>query len=302
MAKSKTGLFALGFFVFAALFIIIAFVSPYWLVTDGKLKNPKFLKIGLWEVCFNGFEEIHHWYDTVFSGCWWIFEEEYYIIHDILLPGFFIATQFFFTISMCCVILSLFLSYLYMKKDRDDDKYLTLLVTLGTVLVIGGFSGIISVVTFGARGDGRDWMPNWEHNDLGWAFAMGVIGVVFLFPADGLRVTNVSLYGSRRGHGVAGVTADLLLPIVVAKMVSDSVVVLKAPSCETVISRKEVTKRNHEILTAAPRIHRRRDCLRPPYLGVGRQSDEYLPHIDINRYPKQRIATSVSRARSGSKR
>jgi hypothetical protein len=44
--KSKTGLFALGFFIFASLFVIIAFVSPYWLVTDGKLKNPKFLKIG----------------------------------------------------------------------------------------------------------------------------------------------------------------------------------------------------------------------------------------------------------------
>ena len=46
MVKSKTGLFALGFFVFASLFIIIAFVSPYWLVTDGKLRNPKFIKIG----------------------------------------------------------------------------------------------------------------------------------------------------------------------------------------------------------------------------------------------------------------
>lgn len=46
MTKSKTGYFALGFFAFAALFIIIAFGSPYWLVTDGKLKDSKFLKIG----------------------------------------------------------------------------------------------------------------------------------------------------------------------------------------------------------------------------------------------------------------
>lgn len=46
MTKSKTGLFALGFFTFASLFTIVAFVSPYWLVTDGKLKDPKFLKIG----------------------------------------------------------------------------------------------------------------------------------------------------------------------------------------------------------------------------------------------------------------
>ncbi|KAI8429909.1 hypothetical protein MSG28_000385 [Choristoneura fumiferana] len=110
---------------------------PYWLVTDGKLKNPKFIQIGLWMVCFNGFEEVHHWYDTVFTGCWWIFEEEYYIIHDTLLPGFFIATQFFFTISLCCVLASIFMTYLYLQKDKDDDNYLTLLVTLGTTLVIG---------------------------------------------------------------------------------------------------------------------------------------------------------------------
>lgn len=44
--KSKTGLFALGFYCFASLFILLAFVSPYWLVADGKLKNPKFIKIG----------------------------------------------------------------------------------------------------------------------------------------------------------------------------------------------------------------------------------------------------------------
>lgn len=93
---------------------------------------------GLWEVCFNGFEEVHHWYDTIFTGCWWIFEEEYYIIHDILLPGFFIATQFFFTITMTCVLAAIFLTYLYLKKDKDDEHYVTLLLTLGTILVIGG--------------------------------------------------------------------------------------------------------------------------------------------------------------------
>lgn len=44
--KSKTGSFALLFFSVAFLFILVSFVSPYWLVTDGKLKNPKFVKIG----------------------------------------------------------------------------------------------------------------------------------------------------------------------------------------------------------------------------------------------------------------
>lgn len=29
-------------------------------------------------------------------------------------------------------------------------------------------------------------MPNWEHNDIGWAFALACIGVVFLLPSGAL--------------------------------------------------------------------------------------------------------------------
>lgn len=42
-------------------------------------------------------------------------------------------------------------------------------------------SGTIAVIIFGARGDGRDWMQNWEHNDISWAYAMAVMGVLFLY-------------------------------------------------------------------------------------------------------------------------
>lgn len=37
---------AISFTVVALILIFIAFVSPYWLVFDGKLKNPKFLNLG----------------------------------------------------------------------------------------------------------------------------------------------------------------------------------------------------------------------------------------------------------------
>lgn len=67
-------------------------------------------------------------------------------------------------------------------------------------VIILGISGIISVVTFGARGDGRDWMPNWEHNDLGWAFALGVIGVIFLLPAGILFLIEARVRKYKRLH------------------------------------------------------------------------------------------------------
>ena len=46
MGKSKTGKIATLCTAVAFLFVFIAFVSPNWLETDGKLESPKFLKIG----------------------------------------------------------------------------------------------------------------------------------------------------------------------------------------------------------------------------------------------------------------
>lgn len=45
-ASTKTGKYAVGFTFVGFIFVLIAFVSPYWLQTDGKLVNPKFLKLG----------------------------------------------------------------------------------------------------------------------------------------------------------------------------------------------------------------------------------------------------------------
>ena len=45
-ASNKTGKFAVGFTAFAFVFILIAFCSPYWLVTDGELDKPKFINLG----------------------------------------------------------------------------------------------------------------------------------------------------------------------------------------------------------------------------------------------------------------
>ena len=45
-ASTKTGRFAVGFTIVAFIFILTAFVSPYWLQTDGKLDKPKFYNLG----------------------------------------------------------------------------------------------------------------------------------------------------------------------------------------------------------------------------------------------------------------
>ncbi|XP_014289088.1 uncharacterized protein kune [Halyomorpha halys] len=178
MAKSRSGLISTGIAVLSFLLIIIAFSTPYWLETDEKLSKPKFRRIGLWEVCFVEFKEPHFWYDTTYGSCWWIFEEEFYIIFDFLLPGWFVCVQFFFTLCFTLHLIALGCVSLYMICSRENYRFIHLLVFLGGTLNVAAFSGTIAVYIFGLYGDGRDWMPNWEHNNIGWSYALAVIGVI----------------------------------------------------------------------------------------------------------------------------
>lgn len=45
-ALTKTGKFAVGFTFLGVLFVLSSMVSPYWLVSDGVLANPKFTNLG----------------------------------------------------------------------------------------------------------------------------------------------------------------------------------------------------------------------------------------------------------------
>lgn len=182
-ASNRSTRVALGISAFSLILFVIAFATPYWLVTDGRLQNPRFTNLGLWEVCFNNFQDIHRFYDTRFTGCLWVFEEEYYIIHDFLLPGFYIAVQLFATLCFVMCLLALPLTLGFLRTSRDDDRYVVLLLTIGTCQVLGSIFGFIAVVIFGAKGDSRDWMPGWQNNDMGWSFAFAVVGAVMLLPA-----------------------------------------------------------------------------------------------------------------------
>lgn len=92
---------------------------------------------GLWSVCLNSFQDIHRFYDTRFTGCMWVFEEEYYIIHDFLLPGFYIATQFFYTLCFTLLLVAALMTLAFVGCERDDDRYVMLLLSNGATQILG---------------------------------------------------------------------------------------------------------------------------------------------------------------------
>uniref|UniRef100_A0A1B6CZL8 Uncharacterized protein n=1 Tax=Clastoptera arizonana TaxID=38151 RepID=A0A1B6CZL8_9HEMI len=209
MAKTRTGKIATGLAVGGFFFVLLAFTTPSWLVTDGLLEKPKFEQLGLWLVCFHDLEDPRHWYDTKFSGCWWVFLEEYYIIHDLLLPGFFVAVQFFYTLSFVATLLSFFLVLGYLCASRENEHFVLLQLIVGGLLLGGAVTGTFAVYIFGANGDGRVWMPNWEHNNMGYSYVCAVLGVIMEYIAGCLYIIQARYfdmkkkknYESRQGQG-----------------------------------------------------------------------------------------------------
>ena len=77
----------------SAICIIIAFTTPYWLVSDGLAPVERFQRLGLWEACFKGFVDIYYRYDREFRGCKWIFDEDYNFIQSFLSPRKYIVIK-----------------------------------------------------------------------------------------------------------------------------------------------------------------------------------------------------------------
>ena len=47
---------------------------------------------------------------------------------------------------------------------------------IGADLMVAAVCGTVSLIIFGAQGDGRDFMPDWEQNYLSWSFGLAFVG------------------------------------------------------------------------------------------------------------------------------
>ena len=73
-----------AFLVVSFILCAIAFGTGYWFVAEGE--GRKFVRLGLWEACFNGFEYTSDYIGKAYYGCWWIFHREYSYIREWIMP------------------------------------------------------------------------------------------------------------------------------------------------------------------------------------------------------------------------
>jgi len=210
---TRTFKVANGLFWFTFLVVTVAFSTPYWLVSvaDENLPNPKFTRLGknpallishssvflhagLWEFCLNGFRDRQLQYERVFTGCLHIFQEDYDIIRHEIQPAFFVATQFFYTLCFVGFLVAILMLLMYFFCISDYYR-VGLLRWLGVNLIATGALGAVGVIIFGACGDSRDFMPDWEHNYHSWSFGLAVVGVLAAW-VDGI----LFLVEARRGE------------------------------------------------------------------------------------------------------
>ena len=56
-----------------------------------------------------------------------------------------------------------------------------------------GALATVALIIFGAKGDNRDFMPDWENNYLSWAFGLGCVGALFDFIAGTLFIVEARI-------------------------------------------------------------------------------------------------------------
>ncbi|RWS12448.1 claudin domain containing protein-like protein [Dinothrombium tinctorium] len=181
--KSDARIAAIAVTGFAFIVTVIAFFTPYWLASERRFYGSEFDKLGLWETCFRS---IHSKDDLemrkFYSGCRWIFAEEYRNLNDLLFPAFFVITQVFYTLGFIALLISVII-LLSVQLCAILENQIKAFKYLALVMFFCALFSTIAVVVFGIRGDDEGWMPEPEHNFLSWSFALAVVGTFFEWVA-----------------------------------------------------------------------------------------------------------------------
>merc|ERR1711956_182112 len=171
--RTTTGRWAIFVFIVSATFMTVAMVSPNWIEADQRFYGTKVQRVGLWVHCFRS-------------------SPGYDRIRNFLAPPFFVATQFFYTLSFIAMLIAIIFVVMYLLCV-DEYYRVNVLRWTGIDLIIGGAFGTVALIIFGALGDGRDFMPDWEHNYLSWSFGLAFVGAVFNYVSGVLFLVEARI-------------------------------------------------------------------------------------------------------------
>lgn len=154
----------------------LAFVSPYWLESIPEYHSP-FLRIGLWEICFDGYLHPSDYVSKAYFGCWYIYFPEFSAIRDWLNPPWYFAVQMLGIAAFICILLSTVVmgSQFVRVLNRDSNRWLRANTAFH---LIAGLSITIQLVAVAVQSRDQRWMPRPDQNRLGYSFGLALVAVI----------------------------------------------------------------------------------------------------------------------------
>jgi len=157
-----------------AVFILISFASPYWLVSWEDTQSP-FANMGLLEFCFNRFRFPKFQFDHVFDGCSSNYGDEYRLIREWLMPVWLMFVQLMAFMCFCTSFLSQLVDVALLLRWPMEHvlRFEMNLVFLTFVMkVVVSVLLFLMMVVFGACCWDREWLLYPNFNYLSWSYAM----------------------------------------------------------------------------------------------------------------------------------
>jgi len=177
------------------MFLLISFGSPYW-IQSYDIAYLDFKNMGLWEFCFFNFRYPFNQFDHKFTGCHYVFSDEYRILREWILPPWLQAVQAFVSLAFLCsfsaqLVVALMLMRWPLGLWRRFQYQMALTALFLTLVTVGGL--FLAVAVFGGKCWDRDWMMYPNYNFLSWSFYFAIIALALhalaalLFTLEAVR-------------------------------------------------------------------------------------------------------------------
>ncbi|XP_076437556.1 uncharacterized protein LOC143276793 [Babylonia areolata] len=189
--------------------MVIAFSTPHWLERFPHKRNTRvFVRMGLWEACFNDWTYYKDYLGKKYDGCWWIFHFEYRPVWPWLNPPWFLAIQIMITLALMLHMVTIAFNTCYFLGCCPPHKERNYVGASSAMNFVAATFITISVTMFGIKADvDRQWLPSPDSNFLSWSFGFCVLSGFFsIFAgmcllADSLRLRSDSQRDRRSSAG-----------------------------------------------------------------------------------------------------